>query len=546
MQRTLFRFLLALAACFRAVAAAQTYDLLVYGGTPAGVMAAVAAKKEGLNVALVEPTRHIGGMMASGLGGTDKCIKEVIGGMSKDFFVRNGARYGKRVEWRVEPHIAEELFNQYLREAGVTAFLGVALNTVSKAGKRIAAVQLGQSTQLSAHYFIDASYEGDLMAKAGISYALGRESSSEYGETLAGVAPFAERDQFPPRMSGLGADGALLPYVNAGDPAALGSADYKLPSYNYRVCLSCEAGNFREIEPPASYQREDYLLLAQYLHTKHNLKLSELLRFLKIPSNKFDINNRGPFSTNMIGASWEYPEAAPAQREEIRRRHRDYTQGLLYFLAHDRAVPGHAREVLAKCGLCADEFKDNANWPYQLYVREARRLVGAFVLRQQDLSHTVIQPDPIGVGSCPIEAHHVQRLKLSDHSLRHEGWVWQRVTPYQIPYRAILPKADQAENLLVPVALSSSHIAFSSVRMEPTFMVLGQSAGVAVALAKKQNLSVQRVDASKLVSKLKNLTQIVAVPERALRRALDTISKAAPSRTAEKSAADLAASDNTR
>lgn len=484
-------------------------DLVVYGATPGGIAAAVAARREGLSVLLLDPGVHIGGMMTSGLGASDRCTTSIIGGFSKEVFEKIGAKYGRPLTWHFEPHVAERVFEEIAEEEGLQIIRGDSLQEVEKSGAALHAVKTRQGKRLRGRIFIDASYEGDLLAAAGASYAVGRESADTYGETFAGVQDYVAQRQFPIDVPARGSDGRLFSGVQAGPRAPLGSGDRKIMAYNYRLCLTKEPDNMVPITRPEVYRAEDYELLLAFLQRRPHTLLRELFHFFRLPNRKFDLNNRIAFSTDFIGQNWDYPEAGPEQRAEIEQRHRDYLQGLLYFLGNDERVPPLLRQNLRMQGLCRDEFADNGHWPYQLYVREARRLLGEYVLRERDLLQDVRKADSVGMASCPIESHHVQILEDEAGHVKFEGWAGKRVLPYEIPLRSLLPRRSEVNNLLVPVAISASHVAYSSMRMEPTYMILGTSAGAAAALALQSGTALHELPYAELAAKLQQHGQVL-------------------------------------
>lgn len=352
----------------------------------------------------------------------------------------------------------------------------------------------------SAAIFIDSSYEGDLMAQARVAYTWGRESSAQYGEALAGVRDRTPFHQFQVNVSAFSEPGKLLPEISARKPGVPGSADKLVQAYNYRMCFSEVAENQAPFARPAGYDPARYELLARLIRARTEAEgrppaLGTLLSMGRIPNGKFDINNNGAFSTDYIGASWTYPEAGYAERARIAQAHRDYIAGLLYFLAG--AVPEMKRQ-----GLCKDEFADTGNWPHQLYIRESRRMVGEFVMTQKDLQTELTKSDTIGMGSYNSDSHNVERIVDAEGFARNEGDMQVRVEPYQIPYRVMLPKRSEASNLLVPVCFSASHVAYSSVRMEPQYMILGHAAGVAAKLAVESGKAVQAIDIGILQQRL--------------------------------------------
>lgn len=441
--------------------ATQKFDVVVYGGTAGGVIAAVSAAREGLRTALLEPRDQIGGMVSGGLGFTDFGKKEVIGGYAIGFYRLVGQyyamkRYGNDVSWYHEPHVAEAILRQMLTEAKVSVFEHAQLREkdgVQKNGAVIQQVVTQDGSVFAADIFIDSSYEGDLMAQAGIEWTYGREASSQYGESLAGMRDRTPLHQFLVNISPYATDHVPMPEISAEKPEAAGSADKKVQAYNYRMCF-CEAGaNQVPFAKPAAYSPSRYQLLAKLIQERTAAEgrvppLGTFLKLDKIPNGKLDVNNQGPFSTDYIGGSWNYPTATYAQRIQIWRAHRDYTAGLFYFLANDPAVPAELRREMNSFGLCKDEFMNNDNWPTQLYIRESRRMVGEYVMVQKDLQTELTKPDTIGMGSYNSDSHNVERIVDEQGFVRNEGDMQVAVKPYQIPYRVMLPKRAQARNVL--------------------------------------------------------------------------------------------------
>lgn len=488
-------------------------DLVVYGGTAGGVVTAVSAARQGLRVALVEPTQHLGGMVSGGLGWTDYGKKQVIGGYSLEFFERVGKKYGRDVEWHFEPHVAEAVFNEMVKEAGVQVYLGHRLREksgVRKSGTRVTSVLMENGVELAARVFADASYEGDLMAQAGVSYTWGREGIAEYNESLAGVREQTPFHQFRVPVSPLGAIGTLLPEIAPRTKEPVGAADKRVQAYNFRICMTQNADNRVSWPKPANYDPARYELLARYLppleaHLKRPLRINDIMKADVLQNGKTDTNNNGAFSTDYIGASYEYPNGSYATRARIRQAHVDYIQGFLYFLASDSRIPSSLSAEMKQWGLCRDEFVDNNHWPYQLYVREARRMIGEYVMSQKDIQTDLSKPDVIGMGSYNSDSHNVQRRPTEDGTaVENEGDMQVPVTPYQIPYRMLLPKRTDATNLLVPVCFSATHVAYSTLRMEPQYMIVGQAAGVAAKMALDANTPVQDIDTAALSAKLKS------------------------------------------
>jgi hypothetical protein len=489
----------------------RSYDLVVYGGTAGGVMTAVSGAREGLKVALLEPRDHVGGMVSGGLTATDFGKKAVIGGMSLEFFERVGRRYGEPIGWYFEPHVAEEVFLEMLKEASVPVFFRHRLREktgVSKKGTKVTEIRLENGAVFRGVLFADATYEGDLMAQAGVSYTWGREGSAQYGESLAGVRDKTPKHQFLVRVAAHDANGKLLPEIQAGPKGEPGQADRKVQAYNFRLCLTDVKENQVPYPKPKGYDAKRYALLARYIQAFAEAngrppRMGELMNPVKMPKGKTDTNNNGPFSTDYIGGNWDYPEANYATRARIWQAHVDYIQGFLYFLANDPQVPAPLHDEMNRWGLAKDEFTDNGNWPNQLYVREARRMVGEYVMAQKDIQDDLRKPDVIGMGSYNSDSHNIQRLATPDGAVENEGDMQVPVTPYQIPYRMLVPKRAEATNLFVPVCFSASHVAYSTLRMEPQYMILGHATGVAARMALRAGVAVQDVDTAALSARLK-------------------------------------------
>ncbi len=512
---------LALPAAAAAQATSHRFDLVVYGGTAGGVVTAIAAAREGATVALLEPRTHLGGMVSGGLGWTDFGKKGVIGGYALEFYQRAGKRYGVPIQWYLEPHVAEAVLREWVAEAGVRVFFAHRLVEkvgVVKAGTRVTAIRLENGSTFYGRVFADATYEGDLMAQAGVSYTFGRESTTTYGESLAGVRDRTPLHQFQVDVTARDAAGALLPEVSGAPRAASGSADTKLQAYNFRVCMTERADNRVPLPKPAGYSPGRFALLARMLAAmdaikqkaaaetagaerrgdpKHRLtqpwSLWDVMKPDPLPNGKTDTNNNGAFSTDYIGGNYDYADGSYATRERIWQAHVDYVQGFLYFLQHDPQVPPALHAAMATWGLCKDEFVDSGHWPHQLYVREARRMVGEFVVSQKDIQTELGKTDVIGMGSYNSDSHNIQRIVNAQGFVENEGDMQVSVTPYQIPYRVMLPRRTEVTNLLVPVAFSASHVAYSTLRMEPQFMIIGHAAGVAASIAITANLAVQDV-----------------------------------------------------
>ena len=490
---------------------AQPVDVCVYGGTSAGVMAAVAAKRAGKSVVLIEPGKHLGGLSAGGLGATDIGNKSAVTGLARDFYRRIGTHYGHLEQWTFEPHVAENLFKTYLRDAGVSPKMSLRLRSVDKNGSQIRAIVVeradGTNPQtIAAKQFIDCSYEGDLMALAGVAFTVGREANSQYGETWNGVQ-LLNKHQFPDgvdpyRIPGKPESG-LLYGVSTAKLLPNGSSDQTIQAYNFRMCLTNDPANRLPIMRPAGYDSTRYELLLRQIQKKIPNELTwNLMHFVLMPNHKTDINNCGGLSTDMIGANHDYPNASYARRAEIIRDHELYTKGFFYFIGHDPRMPKHLRDEMLQWGYPKDEYANNEHFSHQLYIREARRMVGDYVMTQANCEGKAIVTDGIGMAAYTMDSHNCQRLVVEKDGVamvRNEGDVQVGgFGPYPISYRALLPKATDCTNLIVPVCLSASHIAYGSIRMEPVFMVLGQTAGLAAAQAIDERKAVQQIDVARL------------------------------------------------
>jgi hypothetical protein len=497
--------------------AQQSFDLVVYGGTAGGVMTAVSGARHGLKTVLLEPRTHVGGMATGGLSRTDTGAREVIGGLALEFYYRVGNRYDMRryknpVAWFYEPKVGESVMLEMLKEAGVTLLFNHRLREktgVTKSGAQVVEIAMENGARFRGKIFADCSYEGDLMAQAKVSYTVGREGSAQYGESLAGVRDRTPYHQFMFDVPALDAFGKPLPEVEPGPPLAPGAADKRVQAYNFRIITTNVAANRVPWPKPRTYDVKRYELLARYLDAFVKTKgrspvFHEVTLIAPIPNGKADFNNNGPFSTDYIGKNYDYPDGSYATRERIWQDHVDYVQGFYYFLASDPRVPKDLQKEVNEWGLPRDEYIDSAHWPHQLYVREARRMVGVYVASQKDLQTDLSKPDVIGMGSYNSDSHNVQRFVNAKGMAENEGDMQVAVKPYQIPFSILLPKKDQASNLFVPVCFSASHVAYSSLRMEPQYMILGHAAGVAAALAIKGGIAVQDVSVPELQKILKS------------------------------------------
>ncbi len=515
-------------------------DIVIYGGTSGGITAAIQAAREGRTAVLIEPTKFLGGLTTGGLGATDIGNKKAIGGLSREFYTgiakyyaddakwvhqTREAYFAKRPHgnagdegtmWTFEPHAATAVYDQMLKAAGdkVTVVYGERLDLkkgVIKDGTRIVKIVMESGREFSGKMFIDATYEGDLMAKAGVSYHVGREANATYGETLNGVeVGQAKAHQFIKEVD---------PYVKKGDPSSGllpgiekepaspdGTGDRKVQAYNFRMCTTDVPENRRNWEKPANYDERWFEL------TIRNAEAGDLRTSwapTPMPNRKTDTNNNFGISTDFIGQNWDYPEADYATRAKIWQAHEDWQKGLMWTYAYHPRIPEKIRTAFQKFALSKDEFKDNGNWPRQLYVREARRMISDYVMSEKNCRRKEVIEDSVGMGAYNMDSHHVQRYVDNAGHVRNEGDVEVGSKPYPVSYRSIRPKASECTNLLVPVCLSASHIAYGSIRMEPVFMALGQSAATAAGLAIEGKTSVQAIDYGALKERLLASAQVL-------------------------------------
>lgn len=534
----MFRFAFALIACSAAFGQ-QAFDLVVYGGTAGGVMTAVAGARSGLKTVLIEPRANLGGMATGGLSRTDVGKREVIGGLALEFYYRVGQRYQmyrylNPVSWFYEPHVGESVMKEMLNEAGVRVLMHRRLREadgVRKQGTRVTEIGMENGELYSGKIFVDCTYEGDLMAQAKVSYTWGRESMEQYGESLAGIRDRTPYHQFQVDIPARGPGGNLLPEISAEPRGVSGAADKRVQAYNFRIIATNNPANRIPWPKPRNYDPRRYELLARLLPAMEK-KLgrpqvfNELTLIANIPNQKADFNNQGAFSTDYIGKNYDYPDGSYRRREEIWQEHIDYVQGFYYFLANDPRVPRSLQLEVSEWGLCKDEYEDTGYWPHQLYVREARRMVGEYVVVQKDLQTDRQKPDVIGMGSYNSDSHNVQRFINADGNAENEGDMQVPVQPYQMPYRVILPRRAEATNLLVPVCFSASHVAYSSLRMEPQYMILGHAAGIAAQLAIRENRPVQDIPIPELQKILKSQAAVFDYVPSPHEQALDMLRRA--------------------
>lgn len=524
---------------------AADHDIVIYGGTCAAITAAVQAKQMGKSVIVVSPDKHLGGLSSGGLGFTDTGNKSVIGGLARDFYHRIYLHYQKpmswvqqkqseygnkgqgtpamdgenRTMWIFEPHAAEQVFEDYVKEFGLEVVRDEWLDRakgVTKAGDKITSITTLRGKTYVGKMFIDATYEGDLMAAAGVDYHVGREANSVYGEEHNGiqVGVLHHGHHFGAVKQPISAykipgdpKSGVLPRINTEPVGEFGAGDERVQAYCFRSCYTTDPSNRIPFPKPQGYDASQYELLLRVL----NSDWPEFFqKFDPIPNFKTDTNNHGPFSFDNIGYNYDYPEASYDRRREIIAEHRLYQQGLLWFVANDPRVPATVQKELQNWGLPKDEFIDNGNWSHQLYIREARRMIGHFVMTENELRKKKPTPDSVGMGSYTIDSHNVQRYVTAEGTVQNEGDIGVSTNgPYEIAYGSLVPKTGQGSNLLVPVAMSASHIAYGSIRMEPVFMILGQSAATAAAMAIDGKLSVQKVPYQQLRERLLKDGQIL-------------------------------------
>lgn len=517
---------------------AETYDIVVYGGNSAGVIAAVQAARMGKTVALIEPNKHLGGLTSGGLGWVDVGNPRTIGGLAREYFHRVWEYYQDDAAWKLEkkhkmsgqhsplspddqtmwilePSVAERLFDRMATEAKVKVFRNEKLNRksgVEKEGRKIVSIAMESGRVFKARMFIDATYEGDLMAASGVTYFVGREPNSRYNETINGIRPMPLPGRFPEGIDPYQIKGdtksGLLPRIHPAWGGKVGEGDRGVQAYNYRMCLTKFPENRIPVKKPADYDEKQYEILFRFIEA--GVATDNFFKFDMLPNGKTDSNNNGYVSTDFVGMNWDYPEADYATRERIAKDHEHWQRGLIWTLQNHPRIPEKVRLRYAPWGLAKDEFTDTGNWPFQLYVREARRMVGDYVVTENTALGKDVATDPVGLGSYHMDSHAIKLFVSPEGFVTSEGGMFVKVpAPFGISYRAIIPRRGECENLLVPVCSSATHAAYGSMRMEPVFMVLGQSAATAASLAIDGKISLQDLPYDALRERLSADGQII-------------------------------------
>ncbi|MCU1233052.1 MAG: putative xanthan lyase, partial [Candidatus Solibacter sp.] len=531
------------------LAAAQTRqaDVVVYGATSSGIAAAVQVVRLGKSAIIVDPGTHLGGLTTGGLGWTDIGNKQVIGGFALEFYRQVKQHYDNPASWKFqprasyyqlrhaeinsaddamwtfEPHVATAIYQAMLAQYKIPVVMKARLDLrpgkgVVKNGARITAIVMEDGRRYEGRMFIDATYEGDLMAKAGVRYTTGREANATYGEKYNGVeAAHRHLHQFPDglRISAYVKPGdpasGLLPGIDATGPGVEGAGDKRIQTYCFRLCMTNAPENRLPIAKPAEYNERDFELLLRYAESgKYHPPTS---KWDPLPNAKTDTNNHGAVSTDFIGMNWEYPDGDYSTREKIVRNHEIFTRGYLWTLQNHARVPEALRQWYRQWGWPKDEFPENDHFPTQLYIREARRMIGDVVMTENHVIARDVARDSVGMGAYGMDSHNVQRYITPEGYVRNEGNIQVGgFAPYPISYRSIVPRKGEAANLFVPVCLSASHIAYGSIRMEPVFMILGQSSAMAAVMAIDGNTDVQSVDYAALRKRLLDAGQILESP----------------------------------
>lgn len=520
------------------------YDICIYGESASGVIAAIQGARMGKKVVLVSKNNHVGGLVTSGLTATDMNRNDLIGGITKEFYNKiysyylqpevwrnqdresfmistlkrtyRGKNDERQIQWVYESSVAERIMLDMLKTAGVEILFNHRLDlnkNVQKEENIIKSIQLENGKSIEAKMFIDASYEGDLLARAGISYTVGRESNLQYGETYNGIRINYDQGKdltkISPYIKEGNAKSGTLPYVTAQEWGKQGDADKRVQAYCYRMTLTNDPDNRISIQKPKNYNPLWYEIYVRMLKLEPETKLQQIITLTPMPNKKTDTNH-----LDFFGASYNYAEADYKTRQEIEQLHKDYALGMLWFLGHDKRVPEHIRKEMLDWGLPKDEFADTHNFPYQIYVREARRMIGTFVMTEKNVRKTdrTLADHSVGLGSYALDCHYVSRVIDQEGKLRNEGTIFAPTTPYPISYYSLTPKEEECANLLATVCLSSSHVAYSTIRMEPVYMILGQSAATAAVMAIDSDLPVQKISYDVLKYKLLQDGQLLSIP----------------------------------
>lgn len=484
-------------------------DICIYGGTSSGIIAAEAAVKMNKEVIICNPGKYSGGMTASGLGYTDFGNKSVIGGLTRNFYKRAGKYYNQEEAWKFEPKIASYVFTEIIKENNIELINFQYLKSVNLKENKVESITFTSGLKVYAKIFIDSTYEGDLMARSGVSFTIGREANTLYKENYNGVQ-LHDKHQFDCDISPYKIDGdpssGLLPFISDKPLKEIGSGDNLIQAYNFRICMTNNHENLKPFIQPKNYNPENYELCARWLK---KTKLAIFHKFDLIIKDKTDTNNNGAFSTDFIGENYGFPDGSYEERENIFQKHLNYQMGLHYFMANDERVPSHIRNEYSKWGLSKDEFVETGNWPFQLYIREARRMISEVVINENFCLGRFNCDDSVGMAAYQIDSHNCQRLIVNGF-VRNEGDVQVRLdAPYSIPYKSIVPKRNECNNLLVPICISASHISYGSIRMEPVLMILGESAGVIASIAIDKNMSLDKIPYKVIKDKLLDNGQVL-------------------------------------
>ena len=516
----------------------RSFDVCVYGSTPSGIAASIQAARMGKRVVLLSTSSHVGGMMTAGLTATDINNYQYVGGIAKEIFERlyiyylnpkvwkyqtrssfftlngnhsfGGKNDQSKMQWVYEPNVLENILKKMLKEANVKVAFNQIIklkNGVSKNNNHINFVLTNNDHVYSAKVYIDASYEGDLMARTGVSYNLGRESNKQFNETLNGRRPNEGTDnelKFVSPYILTNGHLSLLPYIEAYSSAPFGSADKKVQAYGFRLTLTDVVANSRPIAKPTNYNSLWFEFLGRMFNVHPNLKLGKILSITPMPNRKVDVNG-----LDFVGANYNYVEDSEQARLQLNILHKDYALGMLWFLQNDIRVPQSIRKEIKKWRLTRDEYQDSENFPQQLYIREGRRMQGEFIMREQNCDGSIPLKESIGVGTYKFDCHTVSRELSKNGDLISEGRFYEPDKPYTISYKVLLPRIQQCDNLLVSSCISATHVAYSTIRMEPVYLLLGQAAGTLAVIAINQKTAIQYVSYSSIKQQLIKDKQIL-------------------------------------